>query len=263
MAPISPPGAVAVRPAPSLPRSSAMRPALPLPGATLRLVCFPHSGGGPGVFHRWGSALAPDVEVWPVTLPGRAARTREPFARDWPSLVREMTAAVLDSGEGPVALFGHSLGAAVAFEVARALTRAGEPPVHLVVSARSAPRTQRARLDLPGDDEGLLRLVDRVYRGVPDAVHDSPELRAHFAPILRADLELSNSYAYEPGPALPCPVTALGGRADGTVTEERLRAWADHTRGGFESHLFPGGHFYLEDAEHLVLNTLWRRIVRA
>ncbi|KOX12548.1 thioesterase II family protein [Nocardiopsis sp. NRRL B-16309] len=263
MAPTSPPGALATRQAPAAPRTAAIRATVPQPGATLRLVCFPHSGGGPAMFHRWGPALAPDVEVWAATLPGRAARTREPFVSDWTSLVRDMAAAVLEGGEGPVALFGHSLGAAVAFEVARTLTRAGAPPAHLVVSARSAPLTRRASLELPRDDDELLGLVDRVYQGVPEAVRSSPELRAHFAPILRADLELSNSYAYRPGPPLTCPVTALGGADDRTVTPAQLQGWADHTRGGFESHLFPGGHFYLEQNGPSVLDTVWRRVARS
>ncbi|MBX9391748.1 thioesterase II family protein [Streptomonospora nanhaiensis] len=243
-------------------RPAVLRAAAPQPAATVRLVCFPHSGGGPAAYHRWAAALAPDIEVWPVTLPGRAGRAREPLAGAWGPLVEEATAAVLEEVPGPVALFGHSLGAALAFEVARAMTRAGEPPVHLLVSARTAPQQPRFRIDLPAGNAELLDAVDRAYAGVPAAVRDSAELRDHFTPILRADLELSNSYTYRPGPALPCPITALGGETDATVSAADLAGWGDHTRAGFEAHLFPGGHFYLENAPARVLDTVWRSVVR-
>ncbi|CAL9588232.1 Thioesterase PikA5 [Nocardiopsis dassonvillei] len=237
-----------------------MRALVPQPAALTRLVCFPHSGAGPSVFQRWGTGLAPDIEVWPVTLPGRGSRSREPFARAWAPLVAEMASAVLDGGTGPVALFGHSMGALLAFEVARALTRAGSPPLHLVVSGRAAPTGAARRPDLPADDLALIDAVDRIYQGVPAAVRESPELIAHFAPVLRADLELVASHSYVPGPALTCPVTAMGGVDDPTVTEEELQGWAEHTRGGFARTMFPGGHFYLGEAERPVLDVLWSRL---
>ncbi|MBB6552342.1 thioesterase II family protein [Nonomuraea rubra] len=227
------------------------------PAAALRLICFPHSGGQPGMFRRWVAGLAPDVEVWGATLPGRATRVSEPFARQWSPLVAEITDAVLDQVPGPVALFGHSLGALLAFEVGRALTLAGRAPEHLVVSARATPATPYP-LTLPDGDEELIDAVDRVYQGIPAALRDSPELLRLFAPVLRADLELAVSYVFRPGPPLSCPITALGGTDDPTVSEAELSAWRRHTSGAFASARFPGGHFYLDAAERPVLDTLWR-----
>ncbi|MFC4534995.1 thioesterase II family protein [Sphaerisporangium dianthi] len=230
------------------------------PAAALRLVCFPHSGGTPAMYRRWTAGLAPDVEVWGVTLPGRARRVNEPFAREWTPLVAELTEAVLSEVHGPVALFGHSLGGLLAFEVARAMTRAGEPPAHLFVSARAVP-TAPHPLSLPDDDRELLDEVDRVYNGVPGIVRESPDMVRHFAPILRADLQLAISYVFRPGPPLSCPITALGGADDPTVSAAGLREWDGYTSGDFASRRFPGGHFYLDTAEREVLGTVWQHII--
>lgn len=229
------------------------------PAAALRLVCFPHSGGHPAMFRRWTVGLSPDVEVWGVTLPGRALRAEEPFAREWEPLVAEVVDAVLEEVPGPVALFGHSLGGLLAFEVARSLTWAGEPPAHLVVSARAVP-TAPFPLSLPDSDGELLDLVDRAYNGIPDVLRDSPDMISHFMPILRADLELAITYVFRPGPPLSCPITAIGGEEDHTVSAAGLREWNGYTNGDFASQRFPGGHFYLDAAEREVLEVVWRRI---
>jgi medium-chain acyl-[acyl-carrier-protein] hydrolase len=237
----------------------AVRAAVPQPAAVVRLVCFAHAGGSPSMFNRWPAGLAPDVEVWPVTLPGRGGRARESAVRDWAPLVDELAIAVAEQVPGPVALFGHSLGGLLAFEVGRALARTGEPPVHLLVSARAAPE-RRHLVELPATDEALLAHVGRLYDGVPDVVRDSPELRAHFVPILRRDLQLVNSYRFHPGPPLPCPITVFGGETDRTVGHAELAGWSDHTSVDCEVHQFPGGHFYLDGAEPAVLQAVWRRL---
>ena len=234
----------------------------PQPAALARLVCFPHSGGGPMAFRDWAAGLAPDVELWSVTLPGRAGRGREPFAREWPPLVDETAAAIASDVPGPVALFGHSLGALLAFEVARALTRKGVPPQHLFVSARSSPDTLLSG-EVPASDAELLSEIDRVYGGVPDLVRASPELLRHFLPILRADLDLAVAYAFRPGPPLACPITVLAGSDDPTVSDEGLSRWARHTSATCEVHRLSGGHFYLGEHEQTVLATVLSRILKA
>jgi medium-chain acyl-[acyl-carrier-protein] hydrolase len=233
----------------------------PQPAARIRLVCFPHSGGGPMTFRSWPGGLAPDVEVWNVTLPGRAGRRREPFAREWGPLVAEFTEAIVDDIAEPVALFGHSLGAVLAFEVARALTREGLPPEKLIVSARESPDTPQ-RWGVPDTDDELLRQIDRLYGGIPDAVREAPEIMDHYLPVLRADLELITGYRYDPGPALRCPVTAMAGADDPTVAADRLALWREQTVGRFDSVRFAGGHFYLADNEKSVLDVVAERLGR-
>lgn len=232
----------------------------PQPAAVARLVCFAHAGGGPMAFRGWARGLAPDVEVWTATLPGRAGRVREPLARSWRPLVEEMAAAVAERVPPPVALFGHSLGALIAFEVARELTRRGAGPAHLVVSARDAPDVPQTA-SLPETDAALLDQVAGAYGGVPDAVLASDELLRHFLPILRADLELAVGYAHTPGPPLGCPITALTGADDRTVSRDGVAAWARQTTSRFEALTVPGAHFYLESQQPAVLRAIHERLV--
>lgn len=230
------------------------------PAALVRLVCFAHAGGGPMAFRHWARPLAPDVELWSVTLAGRASRTGEPFAREWTPLVDELATAVDGSVEPPVALFGHSLGALLAFEVARELERRGRDLAHLVVSGRAAPDGGQSYA-VPETDEELLGHVDALYGGVPDAVRAAPELLDHFVPILRADLTLARSYAFAPGARLRCPLTALTGCDDPTVTWEQLEPWRRQAGGGFDARRFPGAHFYFEAQEPAVLAAIRERLL--
>jgi medium-chain acyl-[acyl-carrier-protein] hydrolase len=232
----------------------------PQPAAQVRLVAFAHAGGGPMTFRHWARELAPQVELWNVTLPGRAARWREPFAREWTPLADALAAAIARDVPGPVALFGHSLGALLAFEVARRLTRARVPPVHLIVSGRGAPDVAPA-LELPDTDAELLRHVDLLYGGIPDAVRASQELLDHFLPILRADLELARAYALRPGMALTCPIMAMTGDADPIAPPRELQRWSRQTGAGCELRVHAGGHFYLADRESAALSTILGRLL--
>jgi medium-chain acyl-[acyl-carrier-protein] hydrolase len=232
----------------------------PQAAARMRLVTFAHAGGGPQTYTRWDSELAPELELWHAALPGRGRRRHEPFARDWDSLARDLAAAVARDVPAPFALFGHSLGALVAFEVARRLTCAGTPPAHLVVSGRDAPDGV-CGLELPETDDELLRCVDRAYGGAPDQVRESRDVLDHFLPILRADLELARGYVLRPGVALSCPITALVGDADPTASPEGLVRWARQTGAGCECRVLPGGHFYLVGKERAALSTISRRLL--
>lgn len=206
------------------------------------------------------TGLAPQVEVWHATLPGRAARSREPFAHEWAPLVHELAETITETVPRPFAVFGHSLGATIAFEVTRALSRNGIDPTHLVVSARPAPDIL-STLTVPQDDNGLLRHVDQFYGSIPDAIRAVPDLLQYFLTIIRADLELSAQYVFKPGPLLRIPVTALGGDSDPTVSADQLQRWGTQTEAKFGFHQLPGGHFYLNDHECVVLDTILRPLL--
>jgi surfactin synthase thioesterase subunit len=232
----------------------------PQPTARVRLVAFAHAGGGPMCFLPWARGLAPAIELWHVTLPGRGARWREPFARTWRPTVDAIAAAIVCDVPAPVALFGHSLGALLAFEVARGLTRAELPPVHLIVSGRGAP-DGALRLEVPETDAELLRHADLVYGGVPEQVRAAPDVVAHFLPILRADLELTRAYAPTSDTTLTCPITVMTGVADPIAPPAALEGWSRQTSGDTELHVLPGGHFALADHEHVALTLIRRRLV--
>jgi surfactin synthase thioesterase subunit len=209
------------------------------------LYCFPHSGGLPSEYVRWAREL-PGVQVYGICPPGRGPRTGEPHFTRLPDLV----AALLDETEfeQPFVFFGHSLGALVAFETARALRGRGrELPRRLIVSAHAAADVTRQRAGwhaLP--DAELVRALNESYDGVPDYVSADPELMAMSLQAIRSDFELLDNYRYHAEEPLAVPVHAFFGEAD-TVPLASIERWQDHTVGGFRMHQFPGGHFYFRN----------------
>ena len=184
----------------------------PNPSATLRLLCVPYAGGGVAAFAPWAELLSPSIDLAIVRLPGRESRIREPFC---PSAIE---AAKLAAGEIaafadlPCAVFGHSMGAVVAFEIARRLRQIGRPPVMLGVSGwrgPSLPERLPPLAHLPVD-EFALAIQDR-FGAVPRAVLEDRELLALLIPTLRADVGLVERYRYQSDLPLSCPIVAYGG----------------------------------------------------
>lgn len=213
--------------------------------ARLRLVFFPHAGGAPSGAAPLAGPLHPDAELWVAQLPGRERRFTEPAATRLVDLVAPLGAAVTRQVAPPFVLFGHSMGALLAFEVARWLHAAGGPlPAHLVVSACQAPHLPRwrpARHTL--DDVELRRWLDECG-GLPPEVGADPQLLDLLLPTLRADLRACETHRYRPGPPVPCPITALAGVDDPLVSPADMAAWREHTTAEFALRTLPGGHFY-------------------
>lgn len=191
------------------------------------VVCIPHAGAGAMSFARWLAAFGPDVRVARVGLPGREdARDQQPLRRVHQA-VDGLVPAVTDlPGSGPIALYGHSMGALVAYELARALSGAGTRPVHLVVSGRRAPNLAPRR-------PPIHRLPEPEFRSGVAAMSADPQRTAtgirYAAPVLRADLELGEEYVHAPSPILDVPMSAFGGAVDPLVTPDEIAAWAHVT----------------------------------
>lgn len=219
-----------------------------------KLFCFPHGGGSAAEFVRWSRQL-PSVELSAVQLPGRGSRLAEPVLSD----MGELVAAVVDAmpTTAPYSVFGHSLGALVAYEVTRELRRTGRRlPDRLVVSGFPAPSTRRTEPPvhrLPDDD--LIGEVARRHGGLPGEILTDPELKAMVARYLRADYQVLETYEWRAEPPLPVPLTVFGGRDD-SIGEDALSAWQEHVTDPITVRHFPGDHFYFREHQAVVLRAL-------
>ncbi|MFI2713602.1 thioesterase domain-containing protein [Micromonospora sp. NPDC018662] len=216
------------------------------PEAPVRLFCLPYAGAGASAFRNWPAAFGPDVEVLPVQLPGRENRITE----DPRFTVADVADAIASRADRPYAIYGHSMGGRLGFDVVRELRRTGRPlPLRLYVGGARAPHVTAPGtfdgLSRVGDEELLRRLGDGG--GLPAELLDHPELVELLLPLLRADFGRVDDYRHVPGEPLPVPIVAFAGDADRAVTREQNAAWGEHTAAGFTLHELPGGHFFLHD----------------
>ncbi|MET9978959.1 thioesterase II family protein [Streptomyces microflavus] len=218
----------------------------PAESDAVRLVCFPHAGGSASAYAPLARLLTPRVEVRAVQYPGRQDRRRETPAGDITELAGRIAERLRDPGGRPYALFGHSMGALLAYETARVLRSWDvQAPVRLFLSGRGAPSPVPPRSDLLPDDAAILAAV-RSLGGTGAAVLDDPEMVEMALPALRADYRALAAYSWRGGDPLDVPVTVLNGRDDPVVTAEDAARWAEHTSSTFEVKEFPGNHFYLD-----------------
>jgi pyochelin biosynthesis protein PchC len=220
------------------------------------LFCFPHAGGAASYFHPWSASLAPGIEVLAVQYPGRENRAAEPCVTNIPDLADQIHAALGSSLSGTFAFFGHSMGAILAFEVARRIAREeGRGPAHLFVSGRAAPpRRYDRELHRAGNSALIAEL--RSQGGTDPRILQDSEVLELILPVMRGDYTASETYRFEPGSPLSCDVTAMIGDRDSLITVEDAAAWSAHTTGAFNLKVYPGGHFYLDDCRARVLEVI-------
>lgn len=228
----------------------------PLQAPTARLYCFPFAGGGPSTFRDW-QARFPKTEIWAVHLPGRESRMTEPPHTQMDSLMDVLAPLVAAHADRPFSLFGHSMGAMIAFELARRLEAAGAiRPSQLFLSGHGAPgkADESAKSHLLPHAEFVERI--RKFDGTPEEVFEHKGLLDIFVPLLRADITLVETYAPVPDAQVDCPIVALGGKDDTDVPIESLAAWRTRTRTEFEMHVFDGGHFYWQPEPESMLSVI-------
>lgn len=239
-------------------------PWLPIAGraeAAVRLYCFPHAGAGASAYQPWQSLLSDQTAAVPIQLPGRETRHFEPPLTSVESLIGLLGHELAPRLEPPFALFGHSMGALIAFEFARSLRRAGaSEPLGLFVSGHPAPQVRAGRAPVHQLPDYALAVKLKQLGGIPDVIADDPDLLAFFLPLVRADLALTETYAYRPEPELELPVFALGASRDPTTPYDQLLAWREQTRGEFRVELFAGGHFFLLEHVERVLALIERAL---
>jgi surfactin synthase thioesterase subunit len=217
----------------------------PRPDARLRLVCVPFAGGGASVYRQWSADL-PDVEVWAVRLPGREGRFSEPPPASVDAVARPLAEAIADRIEGRFALFGHSMGALLAWRTAHLLADGPGPvPECLFVSGSQAPHVEPEFVPDSVDDAALVAWL-RDLGGLPAEVLADRDLLALLLPTIRADLRLCAGIRERPARPLPVPVVAFAGVDDSVATADDAAAWEGYTGAGFRLVLMPGDHFFLQ-----------------
>lgn len=232
------------------------------PEAPVRLICLPHAGGSAGFYLPMARGLAPEVDVVAAQYPGRQDRRQEPCRTTVAELADDLAEAVTDWCDRPVALFGHSMGATLAFELARRLERRADVDLRQVfASGRRAPSVPHDDRVHQLDDEGVLREVARLA-GTASALLDDPEIMRAAMPAIRADYRAAETYTFDGGEPLRTPVTALTGDADPKTPVDQARAWSEHTSGGFDLQVYRGGHFFLSDHVPAVLDLVREQLTR-
>ncbi|MBQ1161081.1 thioesterase [Streptomyces sp. A73] len=235
-------------------------PAPPEPGgrARVRLLCFPCAGQGASAYRPWQRLLAPEIEVVPVQLPGREGRATEPPHTTMDGLMAHLLPQLRQQvgGADGYALFGHSLGALVAFEAARRLEATGQVPLGLTVAAQRPPQLPLGREPVHDLPRAAFLTTLGLYGQVPVELFDDPAAVELARVGLRADFTLAETYRpwAGPGPEVPsaepllsCPVTALAGLADTTFPPGSMRAWGELTSGPFTVRPGPGDHVFVNE----------------
>jgi surfactin synthase thioesterase subunit len=218
----------------------------PSPVSAHRLVCFPHAGGSASFYLPVSAQLSPKVDVLCVQYPGRQDRRSEKAVEDIGVLADQVFEALSGWADTPLTFFGHSMGAIVAFEVARRFEQIGPEPVRLFVSGRRAPSRYRDENVHQRSDDGIVAEL-QAMSGTDARVLDDEEMLRMVLPALRSDYKAVETYRSEPGASVYCPVTALVGDSDSKTTLDEAQDWEKHTTGGFDLKVFAGGHFYLTE----------------
>jgi medium-chain acyl-[acyl-carrier-protein] hydrolase len=221
----------------------------PRPHAELRLFCLPFSGGGASFFRDWPETMGNNVEVQPIQLPGRESRFHEPRVTDADILVRNIVDALVPLQDKEFAIFGYSLGALIAFEVCRELRKNNlAMPVHLFVAAMRAPQSPGVHPPLSHlPDDIFVQQIEHYYQPQNDA-WNTLELRELFLPVLKDDFVLADNYTYKDENPLPCPIDVFAGAEDKGAPPELTRRWSEQTSNIMDYHLYPGGHFFIDNA---------------
>ena len=227
--------------------------------AALRLFLLPHAGAGAVIYRDWFSDFPESIDVCAIEPPGRLARRRERSIGEAAEFTRALETALDPFLDLPFAIFGYSLGALMAFEVARAIRRHRKlEPVHLFVAAHKAPHLPR-RLGAISREPKLsfVRELERRYGPFESLIKEDPEMLDMVVEIMRVDLGMLENYRYLEDSPFSCPLSAIGGKDDVSMIPAELEGWQTHTTGAFSAHWSPGSHFFLRNHGQAL-----RRLVR-
>lgn len=226
-------------------------------GEKIRMFCFPYAGGSPHIFYAWRDLLPNDIGLYAIQLPGRGRRLHDRQIDRMEPIVDAIVGALEPFHDLPFVFFGHSMGALIAFETARALRRSGAPlPAWLFASGFQAPHIEDRSVPIHDlSDEAFMEKLKNL-EGTPPEVLQNREILELILPTLRADFTVVDTYRYRPEPPLDCPITAFCGVQDSHFGSESTADWRTQTSNGFAFHKLPGGHFFIHTAQSDLLRLI-------
>lgn len=228
----------------------------------VRLFCLPYAGGGASVYRKWCGRLGNGIQVCPVQLAGREEQRHLPHCGTVERQCADAADAVMQNAGGcdDLVLFGHSMGAKIAYETAKLLERRGVFLRGVIVSGSPAPDIPE-KADPEAMTDPALGSYLRTLGGIPAEIMQDASLLAMLLPLFRADLAMMRRYCDRSGTKLHCPVYALGGTDDPEASRADVLRWRHYTGSRFGSRFLPGGHFYLFEHE-AEIHALLRGIIR-
>lgn len=224
---------------------------------SIRLFCFHHSGGSSSTFRQWSKDITDHTELIAVQLPGREERFNEPLLKNISQIVSNLCEHFNNYLDKPFIFFGHSTGALIAFEFARALRKHGISGLkHLIASGTKAPQILLKKY--PIHNLPNFKFIEELkkYNGISDYIIKNEELMSLFMPTLRADFCISETYKYHTERPLANPITALGGLNDNTVDFRDILKWEEQTSILFKHHFLFGDHFFINSSYKEVIKII-------
>ncbi len=233
------------------------------PNGRLHLIFFPHAGGGASTFFQWSKLLPEGVTSYAVQLPGRETRLRDTLHRRIDTVVQSLTDSLPPFLERPYLFWGHSMGALLSYEVAQRLQQLGRPlPQRLIVSGMNAPHVPYADPHIHHLPEAEFVTALEGLNGTSPTVLQNAELRSLVLPMIRADFQMVETYAYQETVPLTCPITILDAVDDEKTDEAGLQEWQKQSTELLEMFTFPGNHFFLYDLQPKLVNTIGNLLTR-
>lgn len=238
-----------------------LAPPRKLDNPKFNLFTLPYAGGGASIYYGWTQPLADQsIQLYPIQLPGRENRLGEAPISDYRVLVNQITDGIQDELNTPYALFGHSMGAALAYELTCELAQRDLPlPKHLFVSGRNAPHVPWPLENMDNlSDDAFIQKISKLFGNISEAVLKEPELLEIITPILRADFNILDGYQHLEKPQLACPITVFNGTDDEWTDLESTQSWNRYTQAKFSYQSMEGSHFFINTKTQAVIDIIAR-----
>ncbi|MNJ34611.1 Linear gramicidin dehydrogenase LgrE [compost metagenome] len=224
-----------------------------------KLFCLPYAGGSATVYHRWKRYLHEDIEIHPLELAARGRRMAESHYLSMHEMLEDLYSQLETSTEDdiPFLLFGHSMGALIAYELAHMTKqRLKREPAHLFVSGTYPPHAKKNNVLHLLSDERLQQEI-KQFGGTEEELFEREELIQLFLPVLRRDLELIETHAFTSKPDLiHCDISVLNGIDDPATEDYVLSEWARYSSKSCQVYSFQGGHFFINEQTEQVVSLI-------